>query len=839
MLRVLKNFLLVLALVAMARPSGAFSLGGAVEGWQVQDLGHNLPGDIAASKNLGEEYRWPLPIYTFGYDPSFINYFGTNGMKAIDESMAILNNIRPVSSYKRDLTDVPLRTRFENYTASSLGLIDIKTVSLGIMAEKLGLFSPNRAVWGLRSRETLADPPSTNYLVIQRNFNPVTLAPDAYVNGIRHTFTILEFDNPRINDAWEDVFDPKAALYSPVASIVGGGLGRSTFLSVTTGAFYTGMTRDDIGGLRYLYSSNNINVEPLPASVQVYLPDRANLVLMTNIDLTLFSAQTLTNSAADLMSLYPGLSVASSKPRLTNVLSSRPVVTTNTITLGIVTNRSLIQVITNQDLALFSSFSRTSSPTALLAQYPGLVITRTNSSVVVTLDPASVYLTNAVRRPWDDTFFTNFVLVTNFVTNLTTVYDYAFSNVLTNYWGPQTQVLRVSQGLELEPWSTPSFPIYRTNISETLAPRVSGGIIIVPAGLAGYEFTGFSTTNLVLSTNIIVSTNLISGGFLRPVLEYELTAFTNAQYAVYPVEILANGIVTNFYTTNFVNSTVVYHDFTWKNTITNNAAPTTPVVTNLVTITPNPSFPAFSITNVARTPGTLALPSGGLLIDTNSTGFDFVGLQFTNLVQVTNVLSDTTAPGTGVRTRVEVVYIFTNIVYGVYPYTLQATTPALRPGVEKIAFRRIDSDSLVSGVWNVTNQFQMLRYTNNLVVTNTYQSVQTIPDVLFNAEDLGIVRESVPLRFSRTSTYQNNAALNSSSLTAGPGTITPTTFVSFTTLLPSLWRENPGRITEEADLFGRFQFALWGYFDGSTNPPVVFPKDITLEQLESLVVGRP
>jgi hypothetical protein len=302
---------------------------------------------------------------------------------------------------------------------------------------------------------------------------------------------------------------------------------------------------------------------------------------------------------------------------------------------------------------------------------------------------------------------------------------------------------------------------------------------------------------------------------------------------------LATGIVTNFFTTNYVTQTEIYSDFTWNNVITNYSAPTTPVVTNVIVITPNPSFPAFSITNSSQTPGSLALPAGGLLVDTNSTGFDFASLQFTNLIPVTNVLSDVTDPVSKVRARVEVVYIFTNVVYGVYPYTLQPATAALRPGVEKINFMRVDADSLLSGVWNITNRFQMLRYTNNLVVTNTYQTTQTLPDILFTAQDLGIIRESVPLSYVRSANYQNNSALNSTTQGGGPGTITPTSVVSFSTLLPSLWRENPGLITEEADIFSRFQYGLWGYFDGTTNPPVVFPKDITLEQLENLVLGRP
>jgi hypothetical protein len=32
---------------------------------------------------------------------------------------------------------------------------------------------------------------------------------------------------------------------------------------------------------------------------------------------------------------------------------------------------------------------------------------------------------------------------------------------------------------------------------------------------------------------------------------------------------------------------------------------------------------------------------------------------------------------------------------------------------------------------------------------------------------------------------------------------------------------------------------LWGSFDGSTNSPIIFPKDITLEQLEFRNLSTP
>ena len=96
--RFLKKVCLVLLLALSAPQSDAFSLAGPFEDWQTPALGYDTFGDdITAPKNLGEEYRWTQPIITYGFDRSFLDYFGLDGVEAIDEAFEILNALPPAS----------------------------------------------------------------------------------------------------------------------------------------------------------------------------------------------------------------------------------------------------------------------------------------------------------------------------------------------------------------------------------------------------------------------------------------------------------------------------------------------------------------------------------------------------------------------------------------------------------------------------------------------------------------------------------------------------------------------------------------------------------------------
>lgn len=552
--------LLAATILALSSPlASAFSLLGVPEAWQVQGIGYNvLNSDIGAPKNLGEEYRWTSPIITYGYDDTFLTYFGSEGVAAIERAIGIINSLPPVSSISSNLSEFPLidefgiRTKFMdarriNGDARALQLIDLKSQAMGLLMEEMGLANPERWTWALRARAVIGNPPETNYLVIQRNFDPVSYEPTAYINGQRYTYNVEEFNAPvQFADAVERPVDPNIPSFTTVAGISGGlnTTGQST--GVDFGIYYTYLTRDDIGGLRYLYRTNNINIEPFPPNTQIFAPDRTNFLSLTNLDLTLLSLLSRVSTPAQISNLYPGISIATVTPTSTGTVVV-PVVTTNTITIGLFTNTAQLQLVTNIDLALFSSITRTAeppviqalfgvdivqtnlvglttevqiasigltnligpvftnrtnltiltnrdlhflsrtsltSPPALMAQtFPEIIIAGWEQSLRTIVEPLNVYLTNAPRQPWEVApIFTNFTLATNYVTNLQTLYFYRYANVITNYVSPITRIYQFTTGLEKEPWSSAFNPIYKSNTVSYITNEISGGYTVIPPG---------------------------------------------------------------------------------------------------------------------------------------------------------------------------------------------------------------------------------------------------------------------------------------------------------------------------------------------------------------------
>lgn len=849
MQRLILKFLLVVCLLAGTKPAAGFSLLGIVEGWQVPAIGHNLTGDIGGVKNLGEEYRMNLPVITYGFDSTFLNYFGSNGVAAVDAAFAILNSLPPVSSLGNTLEEYPLKdpatgnsTTFQdsrrvNLRAQANNLLDIKSMALGVVVEELGLADPERHVWTLRDKRTVGTPPVTNYLVMMRNFDPDTFEPTPYVNGTRYTYQVFEDDQGEA-DALEIPVDPEFA-FSSVA-------GR--YLSY--GNYYTYLTRDDIGGLRYLYSPDNLNVEPFPANTVSFTPDRSNPILLTNLDLTLLSIRGTNLSPAQISNLYPGIIIAEAIPQGQIVVTNAPVLVTNQVPLLFFTNFGNLQIVSNIDLTSFSSFVRTNGPAAVLAQFPDLLIASTNVTTTQEVQVASIVLTNAPKNPWDDPFTIRQILVTNFVTNLAFRYQYTFRNVITNFASPFNIVRREIIGLDKEPWSTAQNPIYRTNTVDYVVAEPSGGILIVPTNLIGYVFAPFpAATNVLVSSNIVFLTNFVDTvtGLPRTVQETHWRFFTNVQYAVYPIEVLPFGQTTNVVVTNGVGTNIlIQYSYRFANVITNYSSPTTPATYYSYDIIPDPLNPLIIRTNVSTRQVVLPVASGGFLIDTNLTGYEFTGIQTPYLVSVTNVVFDITNPVTGRRVVEEFVYTFTNTVYLVYPF-IQEPAPAslLRGGVDKITFVKLGDGTIQGNNFNFTNRFQVRFWTNGNSQVRAFQIVQTQPDILFVAEDLGTTADDVdPFRMVRNQNFQNQAALNSQGNTgnqAGPGVNFPPITITFSKIGPFLINTFPGFV-DETSLRDRFLFSfrpfLWGSFDGSTNPPVIFPQDITLEQIEARTAGR-
>src|SRR5437879_2431442 len=157
MVRLLKRFCWASLLFVGAGPAFGFALLGPInEAYQLGGRPNSLSlawgSDIGAPKNLGEEYRWAVPVLYYSVDSSFLDYFGSNGVRAVDQAFAILNSLTNVSSYSRDLSEFPLDTARVNYKAQALQLLDVKTEILHLMVEQLGLAEHDRYTRQLHDR---------------------------------------------------------------------------------------------------------------------------------------------------------------------------------------------------------------------------------------------------------------------------------------------------------------------------------------------------------------------------------------------------------------------------------------------------------------------------------------------------------------------------------------------------------------------------------------------------------------------------------------------------------------------------------------------------------------
>src|SRR5205085_588195 len=84
----------VLTAALLTHTAHAFALLGPFDTWQVSALGYDPQGDggdLGGPKNLGEEWRWNLPVITYAFDQSFIDYFGLNGIAEVEKAIDAFN----------------------------------------------------------------------------------------------------------------------------------------------------------------------------------------------------------------------------------------------------------------------------------------------------------------------------------------------------------------------------------------------------------------------------------------------------------------------------------------------------------------------------------------------------------------------------------------------------------------------------------------------------------------------------------------------------------------------------------------------------------------------------
>src|SRR4051794_7001088 len=80
--------------------------------------------------------------------PKFLDYFGSNGVAAVEGAIKILNDLPRASDIT--LTNFPTDAARFNYTASAANLFDLKSATLPLLLEQMGLAPPTRNIFDLR-----------------------------------------------------------------------------------------------------------------------------------------------------------------------------------------------------------------------------------------------------------------------------------------------------------------------------------------------------------------------------------------------------------------------------------------------------------------------------------------------------------------------------------------------------------------------------------------------------------------------------------------------------------------------------------------------------------------
>lgn len=259
--------LVLLAALAGSRPAGAFALLGPFDDWQTAELYYQTTDpigvygeDIGGPQNLGEEYRYNVPELYYAFDFTFLDYFGQKGVEAVESAIKVFNDLPPVSTLSPTLEEFPLEAQRINYRAQALQLLDLKSAVLGTLVEELGLAHAERFVWTLRFRELPpgAECPNYEYDIVKRNFDPINWFPSSFVNGTMYSYVIITTCSPapERSEAFEEPVNPLASTHTSISA---------NLFGQRIGGFFTGLTRDDVGGLRYLYHPNNRNQETFTA----------------------------------------------------------------------------------------------------------------------------------------------------------------------------------------------------------------------------------------------------------------------------------------------------------------------------------------------------------------------------------------------------------------------------------------------------------------------------------------------------------------------------------------------------------------------------------------------
>ena len=208
-----------LALLALKPPRvEAFALLGPYADWMTPNY-----RDIGGAVDVDEEYRWNVPVVSYAFDQSFIDFFGSNGVAAVEAAIQTLNDLPSAS--ETALTNFPLNTASVNYGAEQKNCFDLKSITLQLLLAQMGLAPSVQSIFVLRTWDPifLTSPEEAFWpqgtipnLIDERSFDPSTLSPTHVINETLYT-GMVQTSDPGHGYVLNYPVNPMAAPATPVA----------------------------------------------------------------------------------------------------------------------------------------------------------------------------------------------------------------------------------------------------------------------------------------------------------------------------------------------------------------------------------------------------------------------------------------------------------------------------------------------------------------------------------------------------------------------------------------------------------------------------------------------
>jgi len=183
-------------LLQLAPSAYGFALLGPPAPWMQASNGVFYPDAIGGPMDIGSGYRWNVPIITYGFDKSFLNYFGSNGVAAVESAIQILNDLPPASQLEP--TSYPQSSFQWNYIAETQGLNDLKSQTLASLLEQLGLTHPSSSVYVMKQWSPMFSPFNNPSLYTLYNLSAnVYLTQDYWPDWVIPEFIVMRNFDPQ------------------------------------------------------------------------------------------------------------------------------------------------------------------------------------------------------------------------------------------------------------------------------------------------------------------------------------------------------------------------------------------------------------------------------------------------------------------------------------------------------------------------------------------------------------------------------------------------------------------------------------------------------------------